>query len=200
MPARSDTVVVDPSVAIDGAGRLYFATVSEGRPVVATSEDGGRHWSAPVDTGAAFGIRNAVFPMTAAGDPGRAAFAFYGTTVDGNDQEPDFNGVWHLYVAMTTDAGATWTTTDVTPDDPVQRGCIQLVRNDGNADMCSKRNLYDFQGMTVDAEGRVLIGYADGCTGACARPGGVRGQSTDSLGTIARQTSGKRLYAAFDAV
>lgn len=46
----------------------------------------------------------------------------------------------------------------------------------------------------MDAEGRVLIGYADGCVGSCAT-----GANTFAAeARIARQRTGKRLYAAFD--
>jgi hypothetical protein len=184
----------DPAAAFDNGGRLYFATSSGGNPVVATSTDGGRTWSTPVDVGAAFGIRNAEFPMVVGGDAGRAAFAFYGTTTGGNDQAAAFDGVWHLYVAYTFDGGATWQTVDTTPADPVQRGCIWLGGGDNEC-----RNLLDFQGMTMDAQGRVLVGYADGCTTSiCKGARGTPDKSRDSLGTIARQTVGKRLYAAFD--
>jgi len=48
----------------------------------------------------------------------------------------------------------------------------------------------------VDTAGRVLVGYADGCTGTCAAPGGV--QNFDAYATIARQQSGRTLYAAND--
>jgi len=61
-----------------------------------------------------------------AGDDTRAAFAFLGTPTAGDDQSASFTGVWHLYVATTYDRGATWTTVDATPTDPVQRGCIWL--------------------------------------------------------------------------
>ena len=57
------------------------------------------------------------------------------------------------------------TTTDVTPKDPIQRGCIWMH---GGADIC--RNLLDFFDMTVDKQGRVQVGYVDGCTdGACVQ-------------------------------
>lgn len=188
VPALSDLVV-----AVDAGGRLYFAASSDGRPAVSTSADGGQTWTALVDVGAPFGIQNAQFPMVAAGDAGRAAVAFYGTTSPGDDQSADFAGVWHLYVASTFDGGATWET-ELASADPVQRGCIWLQ---GGENPC--RNLLDFQGMTVDAQGRVLVGYADGCTSStCIGPSGTPDSSRDSLGTIARQTSGRRLLAAFD--
>jgi hypothetical protein len=47
----------------------------------------------------------------------------------------------------------------------------------------------------VDAQGRVLVGYADGCTGSCVTGGP---NTRTALATIARQTGGPRLFAAFD--
>jgi hypothetical protein len=123
-----------------------------------------------------------------AGDDGRAALAFLGTTTAGDDQSSSFAGVWHLYVATTLDGGSTWTTVDATPSDPVQKGCIWLG---GGSNTC--RNLLDFMDATVDATGRILVGYADGCTGSC--PSGGTNTHT-AKATIARQTGGDDLIAA----
>jgi hypothetical protein len=192
----------DPKVSVDAAGRIYFVASSRAAAepnktaVVATSIDGGETWTAPINIGAAAGILNAEQPAIVAGDGGRAAAFFYGTTADGDDQNPKFRGIWHPFVASTFDGGATWTLLDAAPNDPVQRGTICMM---GLA--CSAgRNLLDFQDMTVDAEGRVLVSYADGCTdlGGCNTPTGTADSSTDAHFTIARQTTGKRLYAAFD--
>ena len=132
--------------------------------------------------------------MAVAGSAGRAAVAFYGTPVEGDDQSPEYDGAFHLYVAMTYDAGQTWQTQDLTPNDPVQRGCIWAS---GGSNAC--RNLLDFQGMTIDNKGRVIIGYADGCTkSTCIGVNGKPTSSRDSRGTIARQTTGKGLLAQFD--
>ena len=86
--------------------------------------------------------------------------------VAGDTQSADFLGVWHLFVAFTYDGGRTWITANATPSDPVQRGCIW---NQGGSNPC--RNLLDFNDITTDAFGRVLVGYADGCTGALAATG-----------------------------
>jgi hypothetical protein len=55
----------------------------------------------------------------------------------------------------------------------------------------------------VDKFGRVVVGYADGCTGSCvndpsqnASAGPASAQ--DALATIARQVGGRGLFAAFD--
>jgi hypothetical protein len=74
----------------------------------------------------------------------------------------------------------------------VQRGSICT----GGTTCGNDRNLLDFMDATVDKDGRVLVGYADGCTGACAAPGGT--ENFDAYATIARQQTGKTLYAAND--
>jgi hypothetical protein len=179
----------DPALAADQGGRVWIAMGNAGVPMVSWSDDQGQHWSNPVAVNGPYASGNVEFPMMAAGSAGRAAMAWYGTPTSGNDQSASFTGEWHLYIATTTDNGATWTTVDATPNDPVQRGCIWLQ---GGGNPC--RNLLDFQGMTYDAQGRVVVGYADGCTSAaCVAPTGVPNDSRDSRGVVALQTSGPGL-------
>jgi hypothetical protein len=184
----------DPSVAV-GAGNTVYLGWEDGasnktgsKPFVAVSRDRGVTWTNVQNVGAAFGINNVQFPEMIAGDDNRAAFAFLGATTAGDDQASSFAGVWHLYVATTLDGGVTWTTVDATPSDPVQRGCIWLA---GGSNQC--RNLLDFNDITVDAQGRILVGYADGCIGACVT--GTK-NSFSAVATIARQSGGSGLFAA----
>jgi hypothetical protein len=186
----------DPSVGVGrgdetgGKGRIYFGYSEAGRPKIAVSDDKGATWSAPVDVGAPFGIRNTVFPQVVAGDDDRAAFMFLGTPTSGNYQDTaNFQGVWHMYIATTYDGGQTWTTVDTTPNDPVQIGSICTGGTTCGAD----RNLLDFNDLKMDYEGRIVGAYADGCVG-CTSPATSRG----ALATIVRQSGGKRLLAAFD--
>jgi len=184
----------DPSVGLASDGTAYFGFVgTDGHPKVAVSHNKGMTWSTPKDVGTPFGIQNAVFPSVVAGDPSRAAFAFLGTPTGGAGTGTDVNfpGVWHLYIATTYNGGSTWTTVDATPGDPVQRGAICLQGTTCGA----ARNLLDFMDIAIDAEGRVLVAFADGCVGACLS--GPPNSGTD-LGTIARQSGGKGLFAAFD--
>ncbi len=184
----------DPSVAVATDGTLYFGFADgSGHPAVAVSHDRGQTWTQVWDVGASLGIQNTAFPAMVAGDPNRAAFAFLGTTAGGNatGDDPSFPAVWHLYVAHTYDGGATWVTVDATPNDPVQRGTICT----GGTTCSSTRNLLDFMDARADGKGRVLVGYADGCIGSCVAAGPNSGAA---LGTIARQSSGKGLFAAFD--
>lgn len=186
----------DPAAAIDDGGKLYF-TYADGdtKAVVSTSTDQGRTWSQPLDIGAALGINNVAFPAAVAGDAGRAAIAFLGTPTVGGLTGPTFPGVWHLYVAATYDGGTTWQTVDATPNDPVQRGCIWMG---GGSNIC--RNLLDFMDVTIDQQGRILVGYADGCAGGeCVQaPSTASGNSYTALAAIARQSGGPRLLAQFD--
>ncbi len=189
----------DPSVAAGANNTVYFGYVnSDGHAKIAVTHDRGLHWSKSIDVGTPFGIQNAEFAEVIAGDDNRAAFAFLGTQTAGNTQGADFPGVWHLYAAFTYDGGRTFTTVDATPSDPVQRGCIW---NQGGSNPC--RNLLDFNDITVDKVGRVLIGYADGCTGTCVKDPtqnatGGPASAQDALATIARQVGGRGLFAAFD--
>ncbi len=186
----------DPSVGIDKAGKIYVAmSDGTGRATVSVSSDKGVTWqsAAPIDVGAPFSIRNSVFATAVGGDAGRATVMFLATDTPGNYQQTGvFTGIWHLYAASTFDGGLNWSTVRVTPDnDPVQRGSICTAGTTCGSD----RNLLDFNDMEIDQEGRVIMAYADGCIG-CTSPTGA--DSRADKATIARQSGGKRMLAAFD--
>jgi hypothetical protein len=187
----------DPSVGLATDGTVYFAyDDGDGHMKVAVSHDKGASWVNVRDVGAPLGVVQSAFPVADAGDPDRAAVAFLGTTYAGSGafgDDPTWPGVWHLYIATTYDGGNTWTTVDATPNDPVQKGTIC----GGGFNGCDNgtRNLLDFMGSTVDNQGRFLVGYPDGCIGECITGGPG---SFSAVASIARQVSGKRLYARFD--
>src|SRR5205085_7099728 len=86
---------------------------------------------------------------------------------------------------------------NATPGDPIQRGGICA------SGTC--RNLLDFFDASIDKEGRVVIGYDDGCIGpdciSGQRPYGMSASNDyTAKAVIARQASGKRMYAAFDSM
>ncbi|MDP9183590.1 MAG: glycoside hydrolase [Actinomycetota bacterium] len=201
----------DPYVGVGSDGTVYYSySDGTGHSRVAISRDHGKHWTRSVDVGQPFGIRNSEFAMVVAGDGDRASVAFLGTPTAGSTQAASFGknkdgdtfvgGAWHMYVATTYDRGRTWTTVDATPKDPVQRGCIW---NSGGSNPC--RNLLDFNGLTIDKTGRILIGFADGCVGPTIDPKSDCVASTDvsanklvNHGAIVRQLSGKTLFRAYD--
>src|SRR5262249_56128187 len=78
------------------------------------------------------------------------------------------------------------------------RGCVWKQKG---SNPC--RNLLDFNDITVDKFGRVLVEYADGCTDSCITDPAQNATNDpttaqDALATIARQSGGRGLFAAFD--
>lgn len=205
----SDTFASDdPAVGIDDNGRVYFLFADNGTAAgVATSDDFGATWQNIVDVGAGYSLKNIAFPAavggsSTGGNTGRAAVAFYGSVTGTGDSSADsFTGVWHLYVAHTFDGGLTWTTTDATPTFPMQR--MGLLRGGGGP---MDRNLLDFFDITIDRDGRVLVGYVNGCSGGNCSQAPVNGDGSTTVtgntysatATIARQSSGRRLLASKD--
>ena len=196
--------LVDPSVGIGSGGTIYLGYQhADSHARISVSHNRGDSWSPSVDVGAAFGLVNTTFPEVVAGDDDRAAYAFLGTTVAGNYTDPASypkSAAWHLYVATTFDGGANWTTVDATPTDPVQRGTICNLGTTACQDHqttygYNDRNLLDFMDASVDKQGRVLVGYPDGCIGGCVN-GNVN--SYTALASIARQSGGRRLFRAYD--
>ncbi len=202
----------DPAIGIGKTNTIYFGYQNgDGSPRVAVSKDRGNTWIYNVNVGTAPGIKNIVFPAVVAGDDNRAAFAFLGSTTAGDFGNSSFAGVWHLYISTTFNGGQTWTTVDATPTDPVQVGSINIQDGVQPADRRitsnmstsvvdrGDRNLLDFIDITVDSVGRVLVAYADGCTGSCVTSP-QSSLSRSALASTARQSGGKRLYAAYDPV
>ncbi|QNN51859.1 CARDB domain-containing protein [Nocardioides mesophilus] len=184
----------DPSVGVGSNGTVYFGYVgADGKPGVAVSRDRGKTWTDRQRVGTTAGIENAVFPTMVAGDDDRASFVYLGTPTGGNYQDnANFHGVWHLYVDTTYDGGKTWVTSDATPNDPVQVGSICT----GGTTCGDDRNLLDFIDVTLDDHGRVEVAFADGCIDACVTDPAHAGR--DAYATIARQTAGRTLLAAYD--
>ncbi|MFN2625921.1 MAG: sialidase family protein [Mycobacteriales bacterium] len=201
----------DPSVAVGPKGTLYFGWQDGSNPsdtyggdrtaaMIATSRDHGKTWSTPVDVSTPLGLHNVQFPEVIVGDDNRAAFAFIGTRGIGNDQDNSFRGDWYLYVATTYDAGKTWTVTNATPHNLINRGCVHmlgLAPGSARTDKCDFRQMLDFNDITVDSDGRVLVAYSDACADKCSAKGGTNADARDAM--VLRQTCGRGLFAARDA-
>ncbi|MCW2778872.1 MAG: hypothetical protein JWN17_2597 [Frankiales bacterium] len=208
VPGAHDPDESDPSVDTDRGGRTWFGFEDGTNPSetvygttsaakIAYTDDHGKTFSKPYDVSSGLGLKNVQFPEVVAGGKGRAAFAFLGTKGVGDDQHDGFVGEWHLYVATTTNGGKSWTTVDATPSDPVQRGCISLQGTSNKTVLddaiCSQRNLLDFNDITVDEAGRVLVAYTDGCTGACTT--NPASGSKGAAGRVLRQVDGPVLFS-----
>jgi len=201
----------DPSIGIGANGTMYYGyNDRDGSPKIAVCTSQGTVCGPSVNVGAAFHIANVEMPTVVAGDDNRAAFAFLGSTTPGDDQENSFVGTWDLYVAATYDGGHTWTTTDATPNAPVQRGCIEFTAScPSTRGTDDQRNLLDFNDLTIDREGRILYAYTDGCQqdptpaaghGSCATDATrLSGLNPEIEGpAILRQNCGLGLYKTYD--
>jgi hypothetical protein len=184
----------DPGVAIDKNNKVYLAyqNLNNNHLFVAVSSDRGVNWAPSVDVGALAGVNYSVFPSMVAGDSGRAAVAFFGSTYNGPNtdfQAIDFPGVWYLYMATTYDGGSTWFVANGTPDNPIQ-GAFGGISNGGDG-----RNHYDFIDATIDPQGRVIAANSIGCAASCPEGGP---NTFAKLAGIVRQSGGRRMYAQFD--
>src|SRR5438067_11915059 len=197
----------DPSIAIDSNNTIYYAYVNnepvasgnppEGHARVAVGHlnttTGIITWSNNFDLGATHGIVNAAHIEAVGGSTGRAAVGFIGTDISGDYQASSFPGKWYAFIATTYDGGATWTTVNATPNDPVQ-SMTGIWQQGGSHD---DRNLLDFNEITVDNKGHVLYGYSDGCVTAGCIAGTAPNDFTANM-RVARQSGGKSIFASFD--
>ncbi len=164
-PARSLPIAFggnNPSVSVDSGGTVHYAwTGDDWGHYVSHSKDQGETWSKPRRVSPP-GVKSTTFPSIIAGDGGKVATSFIGTSegpsTPGGVGE---KGVWHLYVAYSYNATAAkprWDVLRVTTH-PVQLGCVG--RHD--AEPCNNGNLLDFNDMAFTKQGRVAISYTDGC-------------------------------------
>jgi len=151
---------VDPAVAVDSAGNVYEVWWDDEHhlPYLSLSRDHGRTWSAPRMI-APPGVHEVNFPTVTAGDPGRIAITFPGTTVD-NRSDP--TRPWSSYVVVSSNALDTdpvfLSNIANSPDDPVHRG------------ECTGRcaGMFDFLDIQVSpADGTAWASAVDTCTGDC---------------------------------
>ena len=90
------------AVASDRAGNLYYVWYDDEHklPYLAISRDHGETWGKPIMV-APPGVHDANFPMVAAGEAGRVAISFPGSSVNDPDDE---TRPWHAWVAVSTNA------------------------------------------------------------------------------------------------
>ncbi len=169
---------IDPDVAFDEDGTLYFMWRDGSHMIrVARSDDQGKTWD-PAWNATFPGVTSTRFHALTAGNDGRVAMAYLGTTMprgtswsfDGEERTwagaPDDappGSLWHLYIVTFEDNGTAvpvfsgyQVTTD---DDPVQKGCTSVS---GGPRAC--RNLLDFIDTAMAPDGTFYVAYTEGCT------------------------------------
>ena len=199
-------------VATDTESNAYNVWVGGDQGVyMSRSIDSGDTWEQESIRVSPVEVISATFPHTSAGDPGRIAIAYLGSENasalgqpdidgnpwDGNAHYTPSNVTHYLYVTYSLNAldeDPVFHTQRLSPD-PVQVGSICLNSGDCRDIGGSNRNLLDFNDLHIDLEGRVYIGFADGCTGTCATGNNTTPEnSRDRLGSVYYLETGPSLY------
>ena len=141
-----------PALAVDPATGNLYATWSDGTNVsFSMSSDHGTTWSPAVTVNTA-PANTAVFPWVAAYH-GTVDVVYYGT-----DTSNDSTAVWNTYLAQTTDGGATFTQSLVSP----HPNHVGVICANGSACTAGTRNLLDLFKVAIDpVNGKAAIIYTD---------------------------------------
>ncbi|MCU1602019.1 MAG: hypothetical protein JWO22_2728, partial [Frankiales bacterium] len=135
-----------------------------GEVMIATSKDGGSHWTAPKRLNPP-SQPAVIFPWIVAGDPGRVDIAWYGAAPSGDKPGPDAadHALWDVWMAQSTNALASspsYSLTRVT-DHHVKYSGISTGGLGGSAD----RSLGDYLQVQRGLNGEALISYVDDTSG-----------------------------------
>jgi hypothetical protein len=186
---------IQASVAADAADNLYYTWWDDLHhlPYLSVSRDHGKTWG-PSMMIAPPGVHEVNWPTIDAGDPGRIAITFPGTTAVEEDEPEkpptDPGRPWNSYVVVSTNALSSQPLflSNITnsPYDPVHRG------------NCNGRcgNMFDFLDVVVSPkdQGRVWATAVDTCTAvkSCkSKP--EANLAADMQGVAIRQVSGPAL-------
>jgi len=155
-PLLSTNMNVFPAIAVDATNGNVYATWSNASGAgtnvyFSFSADGGVSWSAPVIVNTA-PANTAIFPWVAA-DAGTVDLVYYGTT--GANAA---GAVWHVYMAQTTNNGASFSQSTVNPTS----NHTGVICTQGTACAPGTRNLLDLFQVGIDPlNGLAAIVYAD---------------------------------------
>lgn len=211
-----DTIVVDQTVGFDGheaivstdrAGNVYYFFLDgQALPRLSVSTDDGQTWSSPLNVTAP-GVTRAKFPSIVAGDDGRIAFLYLGTTspkgqglYDEDNVTFAENATWNGYVGFSLDATSVdpifATVTAHPAADPLHRGdCAGRCQVSGGG-------MYDFLDIeTHPLTGQVWVALVDNCNdhgpgegvASCSDPEGTIDSVRRAWATVGVQDGGTLL-------
>lgn len=207
--------VIFPNLTVDEAGNMYavwtqstylnsctptcFATFA-GPVYFSRSTDDGQTWSKPMPLSPA--TRSAMFPWVVVGSPGKVAVTYVVArqTTGTPDLGPNLSSAltqWDLVMRQSTNAlssAPTWRQTVIARNFHTGSLCTLGASCPGqgilNAPIPLDRRDLDFAGATLDAEGRVFVGYSRDRP-LSADLADILLANTDLM--VARQTGGKTL-------
>lgn len=155
-PDNVSIVHVFASLALDSAGNLYIAFSDGATSYLIHSTDGGLNFSAPVRVNAGANAKTTVEPWVVAGDAGKVAVFFYGTS------DPSFNSSsahWSIYMAQSQNALAAVPTFAITAATGVMH--IGAICSNGLQCANGTRNLLEYFYPDVYPDGNVVVPYPD---------------------------------------
>lgn len=171
----------DPSVAVDARDNLYYLWDSQERkPTLATSVDGGKHWSKPIDV-AAPGVLRSDLATLAVGAPGKVAIAYYGTTYD-TDRKAFWNGYLAEGTGVLGKSPIFYSASVNDPKHPLKTGGCGPGR-------CGR--VLDFIDVEIAPDGQPWAAYVDACGAVCEKTAVESVQ--DNAGIIGTLVGGPRL-------
>ncbi len=165
--AGTDTRQLFITSALDKAGNVYVAWSRD----EAGSTDVGTYLAVSKDKGKTFGkpvkvnsgpLHDSVFPWVIAGDAGRVAVAFYGTTKAGDASAN--SGPWDVYVTQSTDflSAKPHLTQAKVSEHPAHTNPFCFSGLGCTAGSAQDRNLGDFFQLDLDpTDGSVIVLWAD---------------------------------------
>jgi hypothetical protein len=152
-PLFTDLSNVFPALAVDPITGDLSAVWSDGHQVsFSHSTDRGATWSARVTVNIA-PATTAIFPWVASRN-GISDVVYYATTAASKD---DPAAVWNVYLAQTSDAGASFAQSLVS----IHPNHVGVVCTQGTACAAGTRNLLDLFEVAIDSHGKAGITYTD---------------------------------------
>jgi hypothetical protein len=189
-------------ITLDRKGNIYATWVEKNQTMLSVSKaDSGKNktapateWSEPVQVSGS-PVNISIFSDAVAGDPGRIALSYYGTTAEAptpDDVKPGAGG-WYPYVAVSTNAMCqfgvggkckaptfhqTRIARRINQDDNICTSGTACLATGGN------RNLLDYFDVSLDRQGHLGYVWTD-----------TYNETTMGFIKVARQASGPSLYA-----
>jgi hypothetical protein len=172
-PPTERVDAVFPTAAVDSAGNVYVGWSTTKGVYVAVSGDDGATFAPPVKVSQA-PVNSTVQPWLAAGNSGRAAIAFLGSSAASND---DNSATWRAYTSFAIDAACQL---DVTCGGSGKPAYTQLEASDHvihTGSVCLRglncdtsvppgdRNLAEVTAIQIDADGLAVVAWPDDSTG-----------------------------------
>jgi hypothetical protein len=146
---------------VDRTGRVYVvwserhSAIGQTWIMLSSSTDSGQHWTAPVKVNQT--PLTTTFPWVSAGDDGRVAVSYYGTSGTGSSpQKVEKDAPWQVWSAFSTDAGRTFDEYRTTGDMNAGQICTS-----GTGCTSGGRNLLDFFETAMDADGCLVTTFTD---------------------------------------